>query len=357
MALDGNAIVYCEGFFGTTNGKTAHGLVRRTRRYDVLCLVDSRHAGKDAGTVLDGKVSGIPIHATLADAVGACLAIGKPAKYFVNGITPDGGAISPETRKAVAKALDLGLNVDSGAHDFLSDDPALAKLAASKGLAIRDVRKTPSRSELHFFSGKIEEVKCLKVAMLGTDSASGKRTTAWILVEALEKAGFRAEMIGTGQTAWMQGARYGIILDSLINDFVSGEIEHAVWSAWKESKPDVIVIEGQGSLLNPAYPGGFEILAAGRPDVILMQDTPARKEYDGFPGYKMHDLKTQIKAVEFIGGKPVVGIAVNHEDIPAKDIPKTVARISKSAKLPACDPLTQGADILVDALRPYLKKR
>ncbi|MFO7618506.1 MAG: DUF1611 domain-containing protein [Thermoplasmata archaeon] len=353
-SLDGNAIVYCEGFFGTTNGKTAHGLVRRTRRYDVVALVDSRHAGKDAGIVLDGKNYGIPIYASLDAAMAGA---GKSARYFVNGITPDGGRVSPETRAAVKHALELGLNVDSGAHDFLSDDSELAELAKRKNLRIRDVRKTPGRGDLHFFSGKIEEVKCLKVAMLGTDSAVGKRTTAWILVDALEKAGFKVEMVGTGQTAWMQGAKYCIILDSLINDFVSGEIEHAVWSAWNDSKPDVIVIEGQGSLMNPAYPGGFEIMAAGRPDVIIMQHPPARKEYDGFPGYKLHDLKTQIMAVEMLGGKPVVAIAINHEDIPEKDIPAIVRKTGISVKLPACDPLTQGAEVLLDALRPHMKKR
>jgi uncharacterized NAD-dependent epimerase/dehydratase family protein len=109
--------------------------------------------------------------------------------------------------------------------------------------------------------------------------------------------------------------------------------------------------------MNPAYPGGFEILAAGRPDVVIMQCVPARKEYDGFPGYKLHSLKVQINAVELLGGKPVVAIAINHEDIAQKDIPRIVAKTSKSAKLPACDPLTQGANVLVDALRPYLKKR
>ncbi len=355
--LDGRAIVYCEGFFGTTNGKTAHGLVRRTKRYEVVSLVDSKHAGKDAGMVLDRKRSGIPIHANLEEAVTACRKGGKPAKYFVNGITPDGGAVSPETRVAAGKALELGLNVDSGAHDFLSDDPKLKRLAKKNGLTIRDVRKTPPREKLHFFSGKIEQVKCLKVAMLGVDSASGKRTTAWILADALERAGYRAEMVGTGQTSWMQGAGHCIILDSLINDFVSGEIEHAVWSAWKERKPDIIIIEGQGSLMNPAYPGGFEILAAGRPDVVLMQAVPARKEYDGFPGYELHDLNTQIRAVEFIGGKPVVGIAINHEGMAPKDIPKVVAKVSKSVNLPACDPLTQGADVLLKALKPYIGRR
>ena len=130
-------------------------------------------------------------------------------------------------------------------------------------------------------------------------------------------------MVGTGQTAWLQGAEYCIILDSLINDFVSGEIEHAVYSAWKEKKPDIILIEGQGSLLNPGYPGGFEIVAAGRPDIILLQHAPARLYYDGFPGYEIQPLTTQIHAVECISNKPVVAILLNHEHIEKTDIKKT----------------------------------
>src|SRR5262249_51865479 len=147
--------------------------------------------------------------------------------HFVIGLAPDGGRMPHAARKVVAAAVDAGLHVDSGLHDFLSDDPEIAALAAARGVKIRDVRKPPERDRLHFFSGKIAEVTSLKLAILGTDSAIGKRTTAWLLVDALNKAGWSAEMIGTGQTAWMQGARYSLILDSLINDFVSGEIEHA----------------------------------------------------------------------------------------------------------------------------------
>ncbi len=137
----------------------------------------------------------------------------------------------------------------------------------------------------------------------------------------MKPQGHSAELIGTGQTAWMQGARYSIVLDSLINDFVAGEIEHAVCRAWNEQRPDVIVIEGQGSLMNPAYPGGFEIMAAGRPDVIVLQHAPARKEYDGFPGYPLHPLGQQIQAIEMISGKPVVAITVNHENLSTRSDP------------------------------------
>lgn len=318
---EGNAIVYCEGMFSTLNGKTAHGLVRFTNRYNVLSVVDSRQAGKDAGEVLDGKSNNMPIFASLDQALEAALATDSPVTHFVVGLTPDGGRLSADAREDVKKALFSGLNVDCGLHDFLSEDPDMSKLATERGVAIRDIRKPPQLRQLHFFTGKIEEVKALKIAVLGTDSAVGKRTTAWLIIKDLQEQGITAELIGTGQTAWMQGAKFCIIMDSLINDFVSGEIEHAVWSAWKEVEPDVIVIEGQGSLMNPAYPGGFEILAAGRPDIIVLQHAPARKEYDGFPGYRIQPLAQQIGVIELLSGKPVVAVTINHEGLSYAQIP------------------------------------
>ena len=359
---DGNAIVWCEGAFNTPNGKTAHGLVRRTARYRVLAVIDSRHAGKDAGEVLDGRRNGIPVVATLADALNGAGGRGaagssKPT-HLVIGLAPDGGRLPPEGRAAVLDAVRAGLNVDSGLHDFLTEDAEISALAERQGVLLRDVRKPPPRKELHFFSGKIDEVGALKVAVLGTDSAVGKRTTAWKIIEALEAAGLTAQMVGTGQTAWMQGVRHGIVLDSLINDFVSGEIEHAVWSAWQDGAPDhrprVIVLEGQGSLMNPAYPGGFELLAAGRPEVVVMQHAPARREYDGFPGYPLHPLEQQIAAVQMLSGRKVVAVTVNHEGLKPEEVPAVCAGISRSTGLPCCDVLLQGAGAVVEAVRPHL---
>ncbi len=355
--LDGNAIVYCEGAFNTPNGKTAHGLVRHTRRYRVLSVVDRAHAGRDAREVLDGKPSGIPVVASLEEAVKKAAEAGTPAAYLVVGIAPDGGRLSPTARADVIKALAAGLNVDCGLHDFLSEDPEMVAIAEKTGARIRDVRKPPHRRDLHFFSGKIEEVTSFKVALLGTDSAIGKRTTAWILVDALRDAGRSAELIGTGQTAWMQGARFGIVLDSLVNDFVAGEIEHATWSAWKETGAEVLVLEGQGSLMNPAYPGGFELLAAGRPDVVVLQHAPTRVEYDGFPGYPLHPLEEQIRAVEMLSGKKVVAVTVNHEGLAPAEVPAACEEIRRSTGLPAVDVLLDGGAKLVEALAPYLDEK
>jgi uncharacterized NAD-dependent epimerase/dehydratase family protein len=349
-----NAIVYCEGSFNTPNGKTAHGLARFTRRYTVLAIVDSRYQGKDAGEVLDGQRSGIPIFGSVDAAFRAVRGGGGAATHFVVGLAPDGGRLGPTARRDVRSAIELGLNVDCGLHDYLGEDPEISSLAERYGVAIRDVRKPPPTSQLHFFSGAIERVAALKIAVLGTDSAVGKRTTAWKIVEGFEARGVKAELVGTGQTAWMQGAEYTLLLDALVNDFLTGEIEHAVVRAWDEKKPDVIVIEGQGGLLCPGYPGGYEILAAARPDVIVLQHAPARKEYDGFPGFPIHPLARQIEALEVVSEKPVVAVAVNHENIPRERIPLVCEAIAQITGLPAVDVLVEGPARLVDALEPYV---
>lgn len=357
MQRDGNAVVYCEGAFGTTNGKTAHGLVRRTDRYRVCSLIDSRHAGSDAGEVLDGAPTGIPVVRDLDAALALATETGTPLTHFVVGLAPDGGRLSPEGRAAARAALERGLHVDSGLHDFLSEDESLTKLARESGVRIRDIRRPPDRDELHFFSGKIEDVKSFRVAILGTDSAIGKRTTAWLLVDALERAGLRSDLVGTGQTAWLQGAEHCIILDSLINDFVSGEIEHVVWSAANDGDPDVLVIEGQGSLMNPAYPGGFEILAGGRPHAVVLQHAPARREYDGFPGYELHSLPVQIQAIELLSGRPVVAVTVNHEDLDDAGVAAAIRGIREETGLPAFDVLRDGGAGLAEVLRPRVEEQ
>ena len=279
----------------------------------------------------------------------------RPATHFVVGLAPDGGRLSTAARQDVKDAVSYGLNVDCGLHDYLSEDAEIMKLAGRYGSKIRDIRKPRRIQKLHFFSGKIETVRALKIAVLGTDSAIGKRTTAWLIVNGFKELGLNAELIGTGQTAWMQGVKYGIILDSLVNDFVAGEIEHAVWTAWEKEKPDVIVIEGQGSLMNPAYPGGFEILAAGRPDIIVLQHAPARLEYDGFPGYAIQPLGQQIQAIELLSAKPVVAVTINHEGLSPDQIPAVCDAMQKDVGLPVFDALKDGADALVKILESYVK--
>lgn len=350
--MDGTALIYCEGAFGTPNGKTANGLVRHTARYLVMGVIDSHHAGFDAGGVLENKLKQIPIYASLDEALAKTIM--KP-RYLVIGLAPDGGRLPNEARRAIKRAIEQGLNIDSGLHEFLSEDPEFQALARQHNVQIRDIRRPPPRSQLHFFSGKIEEVKALKLAVLGTDSAIGKRTTAVRLNQALNEAGIKSELIGTGQTSWMQGVKYGIVLDSLINDFVTGEIEHAIYQAWLNERPQVILLEGQGSIAHPAYPGGFELIAAGRVDGMILQHAPARKVYDGFESYPLSSLDREIQILELLAQKSVIALTINHERMNETDIQATIAEYETTYHRPTTDVLLRGGcDKLVAAIRALL---
>ncbi|MGH7601322.1 MAG: DUF1611 domain-containing protein, partial [bacterium] len=215
-------------------------------------------------------------------------------------------------------------------------------LAQQRGVQIRDIRKPPAGNELHFFSGKIQKVESIRIAVLGTDSAVGKRTTAWQVTHALNAAGIKAEMIGTGQTAWMQGAKYGVRLDALVNDFVSGEIEHAIWQCWQDEHPQVMLLEGQGSLMHPAYPGGFELLVAGRPHAVILQTAPKRTTYDGFPDFPMASLEKEIQVIELLSNRPVIALTLNHENMSETEIEATAQHYEREYGIPCCDVLKHG---------------
>ncbi len=348
------AVVYCAHGMDSTRGKTAHGLIRFTERFDVRAVIDPDFAGQDAGAYLDGTANGIPIVATLTEAIDR-LPQGQGA--FVVGLATDGGVLPPHARVAVARAISHGLNVYSGLHVFLSEDEELSSLAQKHGVTLFDVRKPPHRSELHFYEGKVHEVQSVRVLVLGTDSASGKRTTAWVLRNALKSKGYSAEMIGTGQTAWMQGARFSIRLDSLVNDFVAGEIEHVVRRAWHEAAPDVVIVEGQGALLHPAYPGGLELVASVQPDVLILQDVPARKTFDGFDHLPMPPMSRQIQALELLSNRRVAAIAINPKGL-TKDESKTIcSTFEREFERPAIDVFSEGCDRLIHLVEQHLRTR
>lgn len=345
---EGTAVVYCEGHFATTEGKTAHGLVRHTERYRVVAVIDSQFTGRDAGFQLDGVATGIPIVDSLDEALDAARA--RP-DFLVIGVATHGGILPVEARPVVLDALKRGIHVDAGLHEMLGDDTEFARVARDSGARIRDVRSTPSRSEMHPFTGEILKVEAVRVAVLGTDSGVGKRTTSVKIVQGLIEAGLGAVLVGTGQTAWMQGVRYGLILDSLVNDFVSGEIEHQVCRAFREAKPDVIVIEGQGCMTHPAYPGGFEILAGAQPDAIVLQHAPARRVYDGFPDFPIAGLEREMKILDLLCGKPIVAVTLNHEELSEEQGRREAERIRDRHSIPCCDPLRDGVGPIVEELR------
>lgn len=337
------AVILAEGVYGSTYGKTAHGLVRFSNRYKIIGVVDSHYAGLDAGKVLDGKSRNIPIFGSVDEALSL-----KP-KYIVVGAATDGGFLPDNYREPIRKALSKGISVVSGLHEFLSDEEEFTSIAKENKAEIIDVRKIFLNMR-RFFTGEIEEVKALKVAVLGTDSAIGKRTTAIMLNDELNKMGYKSTFVATGQTGWMQGAKYCALIDAMINDFVAGGIEGEVVRAWRETKPNFIIVGGQGSILHPAYPGGFEIIAAARPEAIILQHAPKRIFYDGFEKYKIPPVKKFMQIIKLLSGRNIAGISLNTEGMQKGEVSTYVKEYEDKYGVPVDAPLYTGVRKLAEKL-------
>jgi uncharacterized NAD-dependent epimerase/dehydratase family protein len=349
-----NAIVITGGYLDTINAKTAHGLIRGTERFNVLGVIDHKFPGRDAGDVLEKKPKNIPVYGSLADALAI---VKEPIQYAVIGVATKGGVIPDSLRSMIKEALENNLSIVNGLHDYVSDNEELAAIAKQRGLEIIDVRKPKKFKDLHFWSGKIAEVKCPKIAVLGTDCALGKRTTTRFLMEAMREAGYKAEMIYTGQTGWMQGAGYGFIFDSTLNDFISGEMEHAVWSCYQEKRPDIIFIEGQSSLRNPSGPAGSEWIVSAAADAAVLQHNPARKQFkdlEFYPAY-LPSLKDEIDLIK-IYGAPTVAITVNTMKMTEAEAREAAKQYEKDLGIPAVLPLEEGLGRLVPIFEKMIKK-
>ncbi len=349
-----NAIIITAGYLDSNSGKTAHGLIRGTDRYNIVGVIDPKSAGKDAGEVLDGKNRNIPVYATVEEFAKTSR---QTAKYCVIGVATKGGVIPDSLRAILKDGLVHGYGLVNGLHEYISDIPELADFARSRGLEIIDVRKPKKFKDLHFWSGKIKNVHCPKIAVLGTDCALGKRTTTRFLTEAMKKAGYRAEMIYTGQTGWMQGAKYGFVFDSTLNDFISGEMEHAIVQCWEEAKPDIIFIEGQSSLRNPSGPAGAEWIVSGDANAVVLQHNPPRKQYkdmEYYPAY-IPEIKDEIALIK-IYGAPTVALTVNTYKMTEKEARDYAAQKEKELGIPVILPLEDGVDRLVAVFKDMIDK-
>lgn len=338
------ALVYADRLYSCADGKTAHGLVRYSHRFNIVCVVDSTVRPGDAAELIDGEKKGIPLMSDLDDAFAT-----THPDTFIIGAVSEGGLLPQGYDTAVEWALSKGLNIVSGLHQFLSDNPKFKRSAKKHGCTIMDVRKI-FRDYKRFYTGEIRNVPSIRIALIGTDSAIGKRTIAVEIVKEMQKRGRTADMIFTGQTGWLQGWPHGIVIDAMINDFVSGGIEGAIIEAWTDLKPEFMLIEGQGSLVHPFFPGGFEILAAGQVHGFILVDAPKRPHLDGFPGYPMPDPRRVVKIAELLTGKSLCGIGINHEHLTKSDISTEKKKYQKMFHVPVSDPLTEGVGELVDAL-------
>ncbi|MEE9150369.1 MAG: DUF1611 domain-containing protein [Thermoplasmata archaeon] len=351
------ALVLCEGNFGNYVGKTANGLVRYSERFKILGIIDSTKAGKMAHEVVEGAKEGIPIFKNLGDALSN---LGECPNNLIIGVATIGGKLPPDFRPVIIEAIKNNVNVIAGLHEFLSMDSEFSRLAKEYEVELEDVRKEPPLKKLHRFANLCNSLPAIRIPVLGTDSSIGKRTTAIELSKALNENGVRAVFVTTGQTGILQGFRYGVAIDSIQGDYIVGELEYAIMNAYENERPDVIIIEGQGSISHPVYVCGTRaIITASQPNGIILQHAPGRRHRNIRKDelrLPMPDLEKEIKMLDMFSNTKVMAITINHENMTDEEIEEAVKEYEKRFGIPCCDVFRHGCVKLVDRIRDVFFK-
>lgn len=349
------AIVLTNGLFDTVFAKTTHGLVRGPSRYRILGVIDAEHAGKDAGHLLDGQHRDIPIFADVSSLLAASET--RPDVCVV-GVATIGGVLPPAIYDALVEAANHGMSLVNGLHRLLNDDPELRRITEAHGSQIIDIRKPKPTCELTFWSGEVLAQPALRIPVIGTDCAIGKRTTTAQLRKACHESGIKAEMVFTGQTGWLQGFDHGFIFDATPNDFVSGELERAILECQRATDPDVILIEGQAALRNPSGPCGSELLISGAASGVILQHAPGRKYFEDYDelGLEIPPIAEEIELIRLLGSE-VWAVTLNDHEMEDSSLEATRADLEAELGIPVLHPLKGGMPQLVDIVREQLGKR
>lgn len=331
-------IILTEGHTEPITGKTA-SCVLRYRPEEVVALLDSTQAGRTCGELL-GVGGATPVVAALADA--------PEANTLMIGIAPSGGRIPPAWKSVILAALGRGMDVVSGLHEFIGDDPAFAAAAAASGARITDVRKNDEHDVSH--RKNIRE-ECLRIHTVGQDCSIGKMLVAVELTNALKADGHDAKFIATGQTGIMVEGD-GVPIDRVIADFVAGAIEKQVLA---HQHHDILVVEGQGSISHPKYSAvTLGLLHGAAPHGLIMCYEAGRTHVHGMEYVPLRSVGELIDVYEtmanLVSPAKVIGVAVNTRRLSAEQAAAERDRARREFGLPVCDVVRDGPDELVQAV-------
>lgn len=352
--MKSNAVIITNGDLASTDAKTAHGLIRGTRRFNIVGVIDPVHAGKDAGEVLDGKFRNILVFPTVKAFVAQSH---ETAAYGIIGVALSGGKLPEDWQQIILETLVNRISIVNGLHHPLGDDPVFRDAAWKHSVEIVDIRKPLPFSSLRFWNGEIFTIKTPKIAVLGMDCAIGKRTTCQFIMEMCRENGIRAEMIYTGQTGWMQGYKYGFIFDATPNDFVCGEIEKAIVECNRETSPDLILIEGQSGLRNPSGPCGSEFLLSGNVKGVILQHAPFRTYFEELEelGCFLPAVEDEIALVKMYGAR-TLAVALNGDGGDDQSLIVYQNELIQRLRIPVIRPLQEGVDGLLPVIRGFMQE-
>ncbi len=338
-------VILAEGAFDE-EAKTATGVMRYAQS-PTVAVIDSTRAGTVAGDHVPGLVSDVPVVSELADALPL-----EPTTLLV-GVAPAGGKLPEPYRTAIVDALANGLDVESGLHDFLGDDPEFATAAHLSGRELRDLRRVPHG--LNVPTGANLAVPAHIVLTVGSDCALGKMTVCLELDAEARRRGLASVFVPTGQTG-IAIAGWGIAVDEVISDYVAGASERLVVEGHERGGDGAILwIEGQGSLNHPFYSGvTLGLLHGSAPHALVFVHEPGRETIDGDPRYAIPKLTEliddQVRMARHVRPAAVVAVALKTNRLDEDAARAAIEQVERDTGLVADDPVRFGAGRVLDAV-------
>ena len=341
-------VILAEESFSVLGSKAATVLIRYHAQ-NVVAVIDSTKAGRSASEII-GIGEGIPVVASLDSAMSY-----EPTLLAI-GIAPPGGELPSDWLPILVEAISNGLHIVSGMHHFLSDNVVLSNLAAKHGVFLWDVRKPPKN--LSIASCQALEVLSTIILTVGSDCRTGKMVTAIELANGLRSVGKRAAFCATGQNGIMVSG-WGIAIDAVISDFTAGAAETIVLQGVQDN--DILVVEGQGSLVHPAYSGvTLSLLHGSQPDAMIFCHQPSRTQVARH-AIKFPSLGEMIDQYETLARpiKPakIIGVSLNTFDLTFDQSLEVVDLVEAETGLPATDVIRFGSEKLVDSIIDVSEKK
>ncbi len=319
--------VLAEGWFANRHAKTAHGLIHYGQD-EVVAVIDSTLAGQRVLDVMPDLQRDAPIVGTLREALER-----NPTSVLV-GLAPAGGRLPEAWMETLGEAAEEGLEIVSGLHQRLAPELPEAK--------VWDVREPPE--DVPLFSGEGFNVEPKVALTVGTNSAIGKMTATLELERVAQERGIAAEFVATGQTGIIISG-WGICIDAVVSDFAAGATEQLVLEAAKR-EPELILVEGQGSIAHPAYSGVTTAMLHGScaDCLILCADASEEDVFARVPSPNPQEIARIYEEVAaLVKPAPVVAVSVNSRGLDDAAAQEFTDSISAAIGLPATDPIRTGA--------------
>ena len=374
-------LILTEGLTEPIAAKTAVSLLRY-RLDDVAALLDSTRAGETAGELL-GVGGGVPVVASVAEAMGRDAGVGQ----LVVGVAPAGGVLPGAMRAAVRDAAEAGLDVVSGLHQFLADDEEFGAAAKRGGGRLIDLRRNAERTvadrrgllepgrgtsgESEFLRGSGDSGGgALRIHTVGQDCSCGKMLSSVELTLGLQRAGHDAKFVPTGQTGILVAPGInaslqlteeerndpmagGCPIDAVVADFINGAAEGLVK---RNQHHEIIIIEGQASLVHPSYSSvTYGLLHGTLPHGLILCYEPGRPHLHGRPHLPLTPLPTVKALYEHVSNLEqrceFIGVAMSGWRLEVDAAEDEKKRLADALQLPVCDVVRDGPGVLVEAVR------